>query len=234
MPRALLVRTDQTCRLRAKVRVRAAQDESFALRCSESALSRTASSCAVALLLLGLVAYPFFYAIFVSFTSRVVGNAGEWIGLGNFRYLLRLARLRQRDLEHHRARRRHRRLQAAHRPRACAAGQPAPARARRVPLVPDAAVGDAGLRRLPHLARALSADRRRHQSRAHRDRALSRTSSTGSASARPRCRRSSPPRSGAASRSGSSAFSLRCRRSRQSSTRPRASTAPMPGSASAR
>lgn len=42
----------------------------------------------VALLLLGLVAYPFFYAIFVSFTNRVVGNAGEWIGFGNFRYLL--------------------------------------------------------------------------------------------------------------------------------------------------
>ncbi len=42
----------------------------------------------VALLLLGLVAYPFFYAIFVSFTDRVVGNAGEWIGFANFRYLL--------------------------------------------------------------------------------------------------------------------------------------------------
>jgi multiple sugar transport system permease protein len=42
----------------------------------------------VALLLLGLVAYPFFYAIFVSFTNRVVGNAGEWIVFGNFRYLL--------------------------------------------------------------------------------------------------------------------------------------------------
>ena len=39
------------------------------------------------LLLLGLVAYPFFYAIYVAFTDRVVGNAGHWIGLGNFRYL---------------------------------------------------------------------------------------------------------------------------------------------------
>jgi ABC-type sugar transport system permease subunit len=38
-------------------------------------------------LLLGLVAYPFFYAVYVSFTSRVIGNPGEWIGLGNFRYL---------------------------------------------------------------------------------------------------------------------------------------------------
>jgi len=39
------------------------------------------------LLVLGLVAYPFFYAIYISFTSRVVGNPGEWIGLDNFRYL---------------------------------------------------------------------------------------------------------------------------------------------------
>lgn len=38
-------------------------------------------------LLLGLVAYPFFYAVWVSFTSRVIGNPGEWVGLANFRYL---------------------------------------------------------------------------------------------------------------------------------------------------
>lgn len=43
------------------------------------------------LLLLGLVAYPFFYAIFISFTSRIVGDAGEWIGLDNFRYLSKTA-----------------------------------------------------------------------------------------------------------------------------------------------
>ncbi|MEA2513731.1 MAG: multiple sugar transport system permease protein [Thermomicrobiales bacterium] len=41
------------------------------------------------LVLLGLVAYPFFYAIFISFTSRVVGDPGEWVGLANFRYLLK-------------------------------------------------------------------------------------------------------------------------------------------------
>ena len=29
------------------------------------------------LLVLGLVAYPFFYAIYISFTDRVVGNAGS-------------------------------------------------------------------------------------------------------------------------------------------------------------
>lgn len=42
----------------------------------------------VVVLLLGLVAYPFLYAIAISFTDRVVGNDGKWIGLGNFRYLL--------------------------------------------------------------------------------------------------------------------------------------------------
>ena len=35
-----------------------------------------------------LVAYPFLYAVYISFTSRVVGNSGEWIGLVNFRYLV--------------------------------------------------------------------------------------------------------------------------------------------------
>jgi len=42
-------------------------------------------------LLVGLVAYPFFYAIYISFTSRIVGDAGHWIGLDNFRYLSRTA-----------------------------------------------------------------------------------------------------------------------------------------------
>jgi multiple sugar transport system permease protein len=40
------------------------------------------------LLLLALVAYPFLYAIYVSFTNRVVGNAGHWVGLANFRFQL--------------------------------------------------------------------------------------------------------------------------------------------------
>jgi ABC-type sugar transport system permease subunit len=38
-------------------------------------------------LLLALVAYPFFFAISISFTDRVVGQPGNWIGLDNFRYL---------------------------------------------------------------------------------------------------------------------------------------------------
>jgi multiple sugar transport system permease protein len=42
----------------------------------------------VAVVLLGLVAYPFFYAIFISFTSRIVGDPGEFVGLRNFRFLV--------------------------------------------------------------------------------------------------------------------------------------------------
>lgn len=38
-------------------------------------------------LLLGLVAYPFLYAIYVSFTNRVIGNDGVWVGLANYAYL---------------------------------------------------------------------------------------------------------------------------------------------------
>ena len=38
-------------------------------------------------LLVGLVAYPFLYAIYVSFTNRVIGNDGVWIGLANYAYL---------------------------------------------------------------------------------------------------------------------------------------------------
>jgi multiple sugar transport system permease protein len=45
----------------------------------------------VMVFLLGLVAYPFFYAIFISFTSRVVGDPGHWVGLANFRYLFKWA-----------------------------------------------------------------------------------------------------------------------------------------------
>ena len=45
----------------------------------------------VLVVLIGLVAYPFFYAIFISFTSRVVGDPGEWVGFANFRYLFKWA-----------------------------------------------------------------------------------------------------------------------------------------------
>ena len=43
------------------------------------------------LLILGLVAYPFFYAIWVSFTDQVIGNVGKWIGFANFQYLSKSA-----------------------------------------------------------------------------------------------------------------------------------------------
>jgi ABC-type sugar transport system permease subunit len=41
----------------------------------------------VVVLILGLVAYPFLFAIWVSFTDQVIGNVGQWIGLKNFEYL---------------------------------------------------------------------------------------------------------------------------------------------------
>ena len=41
----------------------------------------------VTLLIVGLVGYPFFFAIWVSFTDQVIGNVGQFIGLANFAYL---------------------------------------------------------------------------------------------------------------------------------------------------
>lgn len=41
---------------------------------------------AIAVLLL-LVAYPFFYAIWISFTNRTVAQAGHFIGLANYAYI---------------------------------------------------------------------------------------------------------------------------------------------------
>lgn len=41
----------------------------------------------VVLLILGLVAYPFLFAIWVSFTDMVVGSTGNFIGFKNFEYL---------------------------------------------------------------------------------------------------------------------------------------------------
>ncbi len=45
----------------------------------------------VVALIIGLVAYPFFFALWVAFTDRVVGGGGNWIGLDNFRYLAKTA-----------------------------------------------------------------------------------------------------------------------------------------------
>jgi len=42
----------------------------------------------ICLVLFGLVAYPFVYSIYISFTDRVVGNPGHFVGLQNFQFLL--------------------------------------------------------------------------------------------------------------------------------------------------
>ena len=128
----------------------------------------------VVLLLVGLVAYPFFYAIYVSFTNRVVGNDGEWIGLANFRYLAGSAAFTS-------AIRNTIVLVVASDVLKLAIGlglallvnERIPARGL-FRSSPDAALGDAGLRRVPDLARALPTDRRRHQPGADQDRPLSR------------------------------------------------------------
>lgn len=41
----------------------------------------------VVLCLMTLVIYPFFYAIYISFTDRMVGQPGNFIGFANYRYL---------------------------------------------------------------------------------------------------------------------------------------------------
>lgn len=45
----------------------------------------------VCICLLILVLYPFVFAVWISFTNRTVGTVGEFIGLGNYRYLARQA-----------------------------------------------------------------------------------------------------------------------------------------------
>lgn len=41
----------------------------------------------VCVVLLGLVAYPFVYAIYISFTSRIVGDPGTFVGFRNYQFL---------------------------------------------------------------------------------------------------------------------------------------------------
>lgn len=41
----------------------------------------------VILLIIGLVAYPFLFAIWVSFTDQVIGSVGQFVGFRNFEYL---------------------------------------------------------------------------------------------------------------------------------------------------
>ncbi len=42
----------------------------------------------VVICLLILVVYPFFFAIWISFTDRMIGREGQFIGLGNYAYLM--------------------------------------------------------------------------------------------------------------------------------------------------
>src|SRR5580765_5762557 len=41
----------------------------------------------VVICLLVLVVYPFVFAIWISFTDRVIGRTGQFVGLANFAYL---------------------------------------------------------------------------------------------------------------------------------------------------
>ena len=43
------------------------------------------------LLILGLVAYPFLFAVWVSFTDQVIGSVGNFVGFRNFAYLAQTA-----------------------------------------------------------------------------------------------------------------------------------------------
>ncbi|RMH38366.1 MAG: sugar ABC transporter permease [Gammaproteobacteria bacterium] len=43
----------------------------------------------VVICLLILVVYPFFFAIWISFTDRMIGQPGKFVGLGNYAYLIR-------------------------------------------------------------------------------------------------------------------------------------------------
>ena len=40
------------------------------------------------LMLVGLVLYPFFFAIWLSFTDKTIGSVGQFVGLRNFRYVI--------------------------------------------------------------------------------------------------------------------------------------------------
>lgn len=66
----------------------AAQRRSFWTMSRQHALIGYLFVLPVAVCLLLLVAYPFFYAVVISFTNRTVAQAGHFIGLGNYAYLI--------------------------------------------------------------------------------------------------------------------------------------------------
>ncbi len=63
------------------------QRRSFMTMARREALGGYLMVVPICLLLLGLVAYPFVYAIYISFTSRIVGDAGHFVGFDNYRTL---------------------------------------------------------------------------------------------------------------------------------------------------
>ena len=77
-----------TLATRAKPRRRA-----LSLNQSEAVLGM-ALVAPVVICLLILVAYPFVFAIWISFTDRQIGTAGNFIGLGNYAYLAGLSSFR--------------------------------------------------------------------------------------------------------------------------------------------
>src|SRR5688500_732017 len=67
----------------AIARIPQRSQQRFSLRQSESILGYMLVAPLVMCILI-LVIYPFFFAIYISFTDRVVGNEGQFIGLTNY------------------------------------------------------------------------------------------------------------------------------------------------------
>ena len=146
--------------------------------------------------------------------SRTASSArhGEWIGLANFRYLRRLAGVHERDLEHDRARRRQRCASSSPSGSAWRSSSTSAFRAgalfRSFLMLPWAMPAFVAFLTWRVLYQPIGGGINLVLTE---DRASIPRSWTGSASARQRCRPSSWRRSGAAFRSGSSAFWRRCR-----------------------
>ena len=108
------------------------------------------------LLLLGLVLYPFFYAIWLAFSDKTVGSPGAVRrACANFRLRLAWPQFSAAVHEHDRLHR----VRGGHQVRARDGGgpraQPADPRAELLPRLPAPALGHAGVRRLSRVALAL-------------------------------------------------------------------------------
>ena len=150
-------------------------------RRSTRALGGMAMLLPTVLILVGLVLYPFVYSIWLGFSDKTVGSAGQFVGS------------RELPLRHRVAAVQHRALvntvvftvcAVAHQARARDGGgaraQPADPRPELLPRLPAPALGDAGVRRLPGLALALRSAERADQLRPDRPRAHRRPRSRSS------------------------------------------------------